>query len=279
MAVAQFRAVRWTDDGRAMAESSLKRRLAGRSAHASTARLALSPARDAGCWPDEARCLHGSTAPPGAHSTSSRRRRAPPAGGDRGRVRRRRGRAAGGARYNREEKFNLALFRRAGELGLLGLTVPEADGGAGLDATAAVIVHEALSTADPGFALAYLAHSVLFVNNFYRNASPAQRRRFLPDGDHRRVDRRHVHDRAGSRHRRARHAHDGAARRRPLRRSTAARPSSPTAPSTTRRSATCSSSTPRTGERSISTLRGREGHRRASRSASAARRSSACAPR
>ena len=82
--------------------------------------------------------------------------------------------------YNRDEKFNLALFRRAGELGLLGLTVAEEDGGAGLDATAAVIVHEALSTADPGFALAYLAHSVLFVNNFYRNASAAQRRRILP---------------------------------------------------------------------------------------------------
>ena len=41
-------------------------------------------------------------------------------------------------------------------------------------------MHEALSTADPGFALAYLAHSVLFVNNFYRNASPSQRRRILP---------------------------------------------------------------------------------------------------
>jgi isovaleryl-CoA dehydrogenase len=84
------------------------------------------------------------------------------------------------AAYNQSERFNLALFRRAGALGLLGLTVAEDDGGAGLDATAAVIVHEALSTADPGFALAYLAHSVLFVNNFYRNASPAQRRRILP---------------------------------------------------------------------------------------------------
>ncbi len=83
--------------------------------------------------------------------------------------------------FNREEKFNLALFRRCGELGLLGLTVPEDDGGAGLDATAAVIVHEALSTADPGFCLAYLAHCILFVNNFTRNASRDQRRRFLPD--------------------------------------------------------------------------------------------------
>lgn len=83
------------------------------------------------------------------------------------------------AACDRDEAFNAALFRRAGALGLLGLTVAEDDGGAGLDATAAVIVHEALSTADPGFALAYLAHSVLFVNNFYRNASPAQHGRFL----------------------------------------------------------------------------------------------------
>jgi len=82
--------------------------------------------------------------------------------------------------FNRDEKFNRALFQRAGELGLLGLTVPVEDGGAGLDAVAAVMVHEALSTADPGFALAYLAHSVLFVNNFFRNASAAQRADILP---------------------------------------------------------------------------------------------------
>jgi isovaleryl-CoA dehydrogenase len=91
------------------------------------------------------------------------------------------------AAFNRDERFNLALFKRAGDLGLLGLTAGEEVGGAGLDAVAAVIVHEALSTADPGFALAYLAHSVLFVNNFYRNASPAQRRRILPpalSGEH-----------------------------------------------------------------------------------------------
>lgn len=83
-------------------------------------------------------------------------------------------------RYNREEKFNRALFRRTGELGFLGLTVPEEHGGAGQDAVASVMVHEALSTADPGFALAYLAHSVLFVNNFFRNASGALRDRILP---------------------------------------------------------------------------------------------------
>ncbi len=84
------------------------------------------------------------------------------------------------AQFNREERFNRALFRRAGELGLLGLTVPEADGGAGLDAVAAVLVHEALSAADPGFCLAYLAHAILFVNNFTHNANATQRARVLP---------------------------------------------------------------------------------------------------
>ena len=84
------------------------------------------------------------------------------------------------AEHDRDEKFNRALFLRAGELGLLGLTVSEEHGGSGQDATAAVMVHEALSTADPGFALAYLAHAVLFVHNFCHNATEEQRRRILP---------------------------------------------------------------------------------------------------
>lgn len=84
------------------------------------------------------------------------------------------------AEYNREEKFNRALFNKMGEMGLLGITVPEAWGGGGMDCLAAVIVHEMLSTSDPGFALAYLAHSMLFVNNFYQSANDEQRRRYLP---------------------------------------------------------------------------------------------------
>ncbi|MBW2374120.1 MAG: acyl-CoA dehydrogenase family protein, partial [Deltaproteobacteria bacterium] len=44
--------------------------------------------------------------------------------------------------HDRDERFNHALFRKAGELGLLGVTIPEAYGGAGLDASAAVIVCE-----------------------------------------------------------------------------------------------------------------------------------------
>ena len=58
--------------------------------------------------------------------------------------------------FNRNERFNHALFQRTGELGLLGLTVPADDGGAGLDATACVMVHEALSIADPAFCLSLI---------------------------------------------------------------------------------------------------------------------------
>jgi len=82
--------------------------------------------------------------------------------------------------HDRMEKFNLGLFKKLGELGLLGLTAPEEFGGAGMDATAAVIVHEELSASDPGFALAYLAHSMLFVNNLAVNGSDEQKARFLP---------------------------------------------------------------------------------------------------
>lgn len=82
--------------------------------------------------------------------------------------------------YDRSERFNLPLFRKLGEMGLLGITVPEAYGGSGLDAVAAVIAHEELSSSDPGFCLAYLAHSMLFVNNLAVNGSEEQKRRVLP---------------------------------------------------------------------------------------------------
>lgn len=84
------------------------------------------------------------------------------------------------AEHDEKGELNVALFRKLGELGLLGITVPDEDGGAGMDTTAAVIVHEELSKYDPGFCLAYLAHSMLFVNNFYHCANEEQRQRYLP---------------------------------------------------------------------------------------------------
>ena len=82
--------------------------------------------------------------------------------------------------YDKGEKFNLELLKSMGELGLLGISAPEEYGGAGLDATACAIVHEELSASDPGFALAYLAHSMLFVNNLAFNGTEEQKARILP---------------------------------------------------------------------------------------------------
>ena len=82
--------------------------------------------------------------------------------------------------YDKKEQFNIELFRELGELGLLGITVPEEYGGSGLDAVAATIAHEELSYSDAGFGLAYLAHSMLFVNNLAQNGSEDQKARILP---------------------------------------------------------------------------------------------------
>lgn len=82
--------------------------------------------------------------------------------------------------FDRTEQFNRELFKKLGDLGLLGVTAPLEHGGSGMDAVAAVIVHEELSAVDPGFALAYLAHSMLFVNNLAVNGNEEQKARFLP---------------------------------------------------------------------------------------------------
>jgi isovaleryl-CoA dehydrogenase len=84
------------------------------------------------------------------------------------------------AEHDEEEKFNEPLFRRLGsELNLFGVTVSEEDGGIGLDPVASAIVCEELSRFDPGFGLSYLAHEILFVNNFYHSSNAEQRSRFL----------------------------------------------------------------------------------------------------
>ncbi|MDE0913054.1 MAG: acyl-CoA dehydrogenase family protein [Candidatus Poseidoniales archaeon] len=82
--------------------------------------------------------------------------------------------------HDREEKFNLDLFRKLGEYGLLGISVSEDYGGSGMDATAVAIVNEELSYSDPGFCLAYLAHSQLMVNNLAHNGNEEQKSRILP---------------------------------------------------------------------------------------------------
>jgi isovaleryl-CoA dehydrogenase len=82
--------------------------------------------------------------------------------------------------HDEKQTFNTKLLRELGDLGLIGVTIPEEDGGAGMDAIASCIVHDELSYSDPGFALGYLAHALLFVNNLYWAANAAQRKKYLP---------------------------------------------------------------------------------------------------
>lgn len=89
--------------------------------------------------------------------------------------------------HDQSATFNAALLGELGKLGLIGITIPADDDGANLDATASCIVHEELAYADPGFTLGYLAHALLFVNNFYWASNPDQRAVYLPktlSGEH-----------------------------------------------------------------------------------------------
>ncbi len=72
-------------------------------------------------------------------------------------------------------------------MGLLGVTVDEEFGGAGMGYLAHVVAMEEISRASASVALSYGAHSNLCVNQIFRNGSPAQRRKYLPkliDGSH-----------------------------------------------------------------------------------------------
>jgi isovaleryl-CoA dehydrogenase len=79
------------------------------------------------------------------------------------------------------------LWRKMGDLGLLGITVSEEDGGAGMSYLDHVIAMEEISRASAAVALSYGAHSNLCVNQIYRNGTPAQKQKYLPkliSGEH-----------------------------------------------------------------------------------------------
>lgn len=80
-----------------------------------------------------------------------------------------------------EEGFNRESFDKMGELGLLGITVKEADGGAGLGAVEATIAMEEMGAVDASTTLSYLAHSILCVNQIGANGSSEQKKKYLPD--------------------------------------------------------------------------------------------------
>jgi len=84
------------------------------------------------------------------------------------------------AKIDVSKEFPRENFRKMGELGFHGVTIPEAYGGSNMGALACAIVNEELARECASTALSYLAHTVLCVNTLYLNGNETQRKKFLP---------------------------------------------------------------------------------------------------
>ncbi|GED29454.1 acyl-CoA dehydrogenase family protein [Brevibacillus centrosporus] len=81
---------------------------------------------------------------------------------------------------DRKDEWPKDMWNKLGELGVLGLTVPEEYGGAGLGPVEQAMVTEEIAKYSAAIAVSYAAHANLCTHNLYHNATEEQRKKYLP---------------------------------------------------------------------------------------------------